>query len=96
MAMFLDIDFVSIEEAPPPDAFTVTFDVIYPGETWCRSSVDLDGAVAARLLCEDLRMVAAAREALLERLTAEVRPTSFHLRLTPEGTAVLAQAQPGH
>ena len=94
MALFTDIDFVTIEEAPPPDAFTVTFDVIYAGETWCRSIVDLDATLAARLLREELAMVAEARNALLEHLALEALPVSCHLRLTPEGTTVLAQARP--
>jgi len=95
MAIFTDIDFVAIEEAQPPDAVTVTFDVIYGEETWCRSLVDLDTTLAARLLREDLQMVEAARNALLERLALEAVPVSFHLRVTPDGTTVLAQARPG-
>ena len=42
VAIFMDIELVSIEEAEPPDAFAVTFDVIYAGETWCRSLVCVD------------------------------------------------------
>ncbi len=42
MAIFMDIEFVSIQEAEPPDAFSVAFDVIYAGETWCRSLVDVE------------------------------------------------------
>ena len=95
MAIFTDIDFVAIEEAEPPDAYTVTFDVIYSGETWCRSQVDLDTGTAARLQREDRAMVAAARDALLELLAAEFLPVSFHLRVTPQGTTIVAQASPG-
>jgi hypothetical protein len=95
MALFMDIELVSVDEEPPPDAYGVVFDVIYSGETWCRSLVRLAPGVAARLDHEDSRMVAEARDALLELLETEVRPVSFDLRLTTEGTVVLARANPG-
>ena len=95
MAIFTDIDFVTIEEAEPPDAYSILFDVIYAGETWCRSRVDLDASMAALLSRENRAMVAAARDALLELLAPQALPVSFHLRVTPEGTTVLAQASPG-
>ena len=94
MAIFTDIEVVAIEEAEPPDAYTVTFDVIYAAETWCRSQIDLDTGAAALLGREDRAMVAAARDALLEILAVELLPVSVHLRVAPEGTMVLAKASP--
>jgi hypothetical protein len=91
----MDIEFVSIREAEPPDAFSVAFDVIYAGETWCRSVVDVDTACAARLGREEQAVVRAAREALLDLLAMEPAPVSFHLWLGPEGLVVLAKARPG-
>ena len=90
----MDIELVSIQEAEPPDAFSVAFDVIYAGETWCRSVVDVDTAGSARLGRDELAIVRAAREALLDLLCQEPAPVSFHLRLGPEGPAVLAKARP--
>ena len=94
MAIFMDIEFVSILEAEPPDAFSVAFDVIYAGETWCRSLVDVDTAAAAQLGHEELAVVRAAREALLDLLAVEAAPVSFHLRLCSDGPEVLAKARP--
>ena len=94
MAIFMDIEFVSIQEAEPPDAFSVTFDVIYGGETWCRSIVDVERAEAIRLGYEEHAVVGAARGALLDLLEPEPGPVSFHLRLEAEGPAVLAKARP--
>jgi hypothetical protein len=95
MAIFIDIDLVSIVEAEPPDAYTVAFDVIYPGETWCRSVVDVEGALAAHLGREKLQVVRAARDALLELLALETVPVSFRLRVQAEGVSILARATPG-
>ena len=95
MAIFIDVELVSIREAEPPDAFAVAFDVIYPGETWCRSQVSVDTATAARLGRDEYAVVRAAREALLDLLAPEPAPVSFHLRLTPEGVTVLARGTPG-
>jgi hypothetical protein len=91
----MDVELVSIVEGEPPDAYSVSFDVIYPGETWCRSMVGVGHAVAAGLGREEYAMIRAARDALLEVLAAEVEPTSFELRLTTDGTTVLARATPG-
>jgi len=95
MAIFMDIEFVSLDEAESPDAFAATFDVIYAGETWCRSVVMVETAMAARLGFEGQAVTGAARDALLELLMAETAPVSFHLRLTPDGTTVLGRATPG-
>jgi hypothetical protein len=95
MAIFMDIELVSIQEAEPPDAFSVAFDVIYAGETWCRSLVDVDAAGAARLGRDEQAVIRAAREALVDLLVLEPAPVSFHLRLGTEGPAVLAKARPG-
>jgi len=91
----MDIELVSIEEAEPPDAFHVSFDVIYSGETWCRSLVTVGGDVATRQGWEERVAVRAARDALLELLALELVPVSFHLRLSDEGCTVLARGMPG-
>jgi hypothetical protein len=91
----MDIELVSIDEAEPPDVFAVTFDVIYAGETWCRSLVRVESAVAARLERDERAVIGAARDALLELLAVEAAPVSFHLRLGTEGSTVLARAAPG-
>jgi hypothetical protein len=95
VAIFMDIELVSIQEAEPPDAFSVAFDVIYAGETWCRSIVDVDTAEAARLARDEHAVVRAAREALLDLLAVEPAPMSFHVRLGAQGPAVVAKARPG-
>ncbi len=95
MAIFMDIELVSIQEAEPPDAFSVAFDVIYAGETWCRSVVDVDSAGAARLGHDEQAVARAAREALLDLLTLEPAPVSFHVRVGTEGVEVLAKGRPG-
>jgi hypothetical protein len=94
MAIFMDIELVSIQEAEPPDAFSVAFDVIYAGETWCRSIVDVDTAEAARLARDEHAVIRAARGALLDLLAAEPAPVSFHVRLGAEGPVMLAKARP--
>ncbi len=88
----MDIELVSIDEAESLGAFTVTFDVIYAGATWCRSEVCVDRAVAARLEWDERAVIGVARDALL---AVEAAPVSFHLRLTNEGCTVLARAAPG-
>ena len=95
MALFMDIELVSVDEEPPPDAYGVVFDVIYSGETWCRSLVRLTSGRRGAARSRESRMVAEARDALLELLETEVRPVSFDMRLTTEGTVVLARANPG-
>jgi hypothetical protein len=95
VAIFMDIELVSIREAESPEAFSVAFDVIYAGETWCRSVVDVDTAGAACLERDEQAVVRAARQALLDLLVAEPAPVSYHLRLGAEGLAVLAKARPG-
>jgi hypothetical protein len=94
VAIFMDIEFVSFDQAEPPDAFAVTFDVIYAGETWCRSVVMVENSTAACLGFEGQAVTCAARDALLELLMAETAPVSFHLRLAPDGTTVLGRATP--
>jgi hypothetical protein len=95
VAIFMDIEFVSILEAEPPDVFSVAFDVIYAGETWCRSVVEVDAGAATRLGGDEQAVVRAARDALLDLLAAEAAPVSFHVRLGGEGVTVLATARPG-
>jgi hypothetical protein len=95
VAIFSDIEFVSIDESSHPDAFVVTFDVIYAGETWCRSTARVDHSMAALLGWERNEVTGAARAALLELLATELVPVSFDLRLTAEGAVVLARGVPG-
>jgi len=96
MAIFMDIELVSIEEAEPPDAFSVAFDVIYAGETWCRSIVEVDAVLAARLERDEYAVMRAAREALLDLLAGESTPVSYQLRLGETGVTMLARGTPGH
>jgi hypothetical protein len=91
----MDIELVSIQEAEPPDAFSVAFDVIYAGETWCRSVVDVDSAGAARLGHDEQAVARTAREALLDLLVLEPAPVSFHVRVGTDGVEVLAKGRPG-
>jgi len=95
MAIFMDVEVVSVEVAEPPDAFSVAFDTIYAGETWCRSMVWVETAVAAGLEGDERAVVGKARDALVDALMKESVPVSFYLRLTTGGTTVLARATPG-
>lgn len=94
MTLFTDIELVGIQEAESPDAYVVVFDVVYGGETWCRSLVRVERAVAARLEREERAVAAVARDALLETLAAELLPVSLELRLASEGCSVLARGIP--
>jgi hypothetical protein len=91
----MDIEFVTIDEAEAPHSFVVAFDVIYAGETWCRSVVWVERALAIRLGSDEQAIVRAARDALLELLTLEAAPVSFELRLGIVGTTVVARGKPG-
>jgi hypothetical protein len=73
----------------------VAFDVIYSGETWCRSLVMVETATAARLEHDERAVVRAARDTLLELLSLEPAPVSFHLRLRADGVTLLARGRPG-
>jgi hypothetical protein len=95
VTIFMDVELVCIDDAEPPDAFEVVFDVIYAGETWCRSLVCVDATMAARLERDEQSVIGATRDALLELLTVEAAPVSLHLRLTSEGTTILARGTPG-
>lgn len=95
MTEFLDIELVSVVEAEFPEAFSVAFDVIYPGETWCRSVIDVGHDVAGRMAFEERAAVSAARDALLELLVLETGPVSFRLRLSVEGTTIVDKGRPG-
>lgn len=95
MTIFSDIELVTVEEAEPPDTCVVVFDVVYAGETWCRSMVTVDTVVAARLSHEEPDVVRAARDALLGVLELEPGPVALHLRLSAEGVSVLARGKPG-
>ncbi len=91
----MDIELVAVERAVYPDGFAVTFDVIYAGETWCRSVVEVDSVVTARLGADEWAVTGAARDALLGLLDVETAPVSFHLRLQSEGAVVMARGRPG-
>jgi hypothetical protein len=95
MTIFMDVELVSIVDGEAADAYTVTFDVIYAGETWCRSMVGVDAAVAARLDRDEYAIIRAARDALLELIAAEAGPVSLQLQLAIDGTAIIARAAPG-
>jgi hypothetical protein len=95
MTIFMDIELVAVQEADFPDAYTVTFDVIYAGETWCRSMVEVEGSLSTRLAHDDRAVVAAARDGLLQLLVLEAAPVSFHLRLGVDGPTVIARGTPG-
>jgi hypothetical protein len=91
----MDVEFVSLQEAEPPDAYAVAFDVIYAGETWCRSLVGVDTAAAARVGRDEYAVIRAARGALLDQLGTEAVPVSLHLRLGVDGVTLLARGRPG-
>ncbi len=95
VAIFMDMEFVAIDEAEFPDAFAVVFDAIYAGETWCRSLVWVDAQMAALLDRDERAVISAARNALLESLAAETVPVSFQLRLGVDGATVIARGTPG-
>jgi hypothetical protein len=90
----MDIELVSIEEADAPDAFRVLFDVIYAGETWCRSLVCIGSDLSAQLGREEPVLIRTARDALLELLVVESVPVSFQLRLSAAGCTVVARGNP--
>jgi hypothetical protein len=95
LAIFMDIEFVAVDEADYPDAFVVVFDAIYAGETWCRSLVWVDADMAALLDRDERAVISAARNTLLERLAVEPGPVSFELRLSQVGSTVIARGTPG-
>lgn len=95
MAIFMDVELVAIDEAEFPDAFTVAFDVIYAGETWCRSLVWVTADLSARLNGDERAVAGAARDALLNLLAVEVAPVSYELRLGSGGPTVLGRGIPG-
>lgn len=91
----MDIELVGIDEAEYPDAFAVVFDVIYAGETWCRSLVWVNADLATELGMDEQAVIGAARDALLDLLAVETVPVSLQLRLGRGGPAVLARGTPG-
>ncbi len=91
MTWIVDIELVAVEQAQPPDRFLVTFDVVYPGETWCRSLVYVAGSVVA----EEQDPVSVARDALVPFLETEGQPVSLELRLTTTGPVVLGRRLAG-
>lgn len=102
MAQIVDVELVGLEEGEGQDAFLVTFDVIYPGETWCRSLVRVTPQAASSLEtvtaeappAAEHRVIARARDCLLSLLELESGPSSAEIRLTGEGLVVLALGRP--
>jgi hypothetical protein len=95
LTIFMDIEFVALVEAEAPDAFEATFDVIYAGETWCRSVVRIETGVAAHFQSDERAISGVARNALLELLATEAVPVSLDLRLGLDGITLLNRATPG-
>jgi hypothetical protein len=95
VAIFMDIEFVAIDEAEYPDAFAVVFDVIYAGETWCRSLVWVGSDAAAAADRDERAVISAARNALLDALASESVPVSLQLRVGLDGSVVVARGTPG-
>jgi hypothetical protein len=87
----VDIEIVAVEEGVPPGGATVVFDVIYPGETWCRSVVSIvsDG------LGPTEEVVASARDALLLELQKESQPVALELLVSAVGAVVQGRRLPG-
>ncbi len=92
MTWIVDIELVGIDAAEPPDALMVTLDVIFPGETWCRSVVFVPPEEARAGRNEIIRR---ARDALVAIIESEGEPVSVELRLSPAGADVLAIGRPG-
>lgn len=92
MTWIVDIELVDVDVAEPPDSLVVTFDAIYPGETWCRSVVFVAPEVARAGEDEVIR---AARDALVGVIEAAGEPVSAELRLSSQGPHVLALGRPG-
>ena len=95
MAIFMDIELVGIDEAEYPDAYAVVFDVIYAGETWCRSLVWVDAGLATQFDRDEHAVIGAARNALLDLLAVETVPVSLQVRLGSAGSEVVARGTPG-
>jgi hypothetical protein len=87
LAWIVDVELVEAAPGPYPDVLKLTFDVIYPGETWCRCLVRL---TAGMDWGTDDEVVARGRDALLGLLALEPGPAAADIRLTPEGLVVLA------
>lgn len=92
MTWIVDIELVGVDVAEPPDALTVTLDVIFPGETWCRSVVFVAPEEARTDRDEIIR---SARDALVAVIESEGEPVSVELRLSPRGADVIAIGRPG-
>jgi hypothetical protein len=95
VAIFMDVELVGIDDAEYPDAFTVVFDAIYAGETWCRSLVWVEADFASHLARDEHAIINAARDALVDLLAAETVPVSLQLRLGSGGSVLLARGTPG-
>jgi hypothetical protein len=91
VAWIVDVELVEVTAGRPPDLWQVVFDVIYPGETWCRSIVRLTMDFVEE---GELELVGRARDALVAVLERQSGPVSTDIRVTPAGTAVLRLGRP--
>jgi hypothetical protein len=91
MTWIVDIEALGLEEAEHPDTLSVAFDVIYPGEVWCRSVVYV--APDAAQGSED-QIIGRARDALLEVVQRESLPVSVEIRVSAAGTTLLEIGHP--
>jgi hypothetical protein len=91
VAWIVDVELVEVAPGELPDVWTIVFDVIYPGETWCRSLVRLSPASSQG---NELELVGRARDALLAILELQAGPASADIRVAPEGTTVLRLGSP--
>ena len=91
MTWIVDIEALGLEEAEFPDQLSVAFDVIYPGEVWCRSVVYV--APDAAFGSED-EIIGRARDALLAVLERDALPVAVELRLSSAGTALMDIGHP--
>lgn len=91
MSLIVDMYVFGFEQASPPDAWNIAFDVIYPEETWCRSLVRVAAEVASG---SEQEITSWARDCLLALLEEEGEPASADIRLTSRGVELLALGYP--
>ncbi|NLT35617.1 MAG: hypothetical protein GXX83_06940 [Gaiellales bacterium] len=103
MGSIMDIEVVDAAYVATAEAWLVVFDVIYPGETWCRSEVWLQPD-AVRPVAEgggdpggpgSPPLISLARDHLLGHLEAEGAPVSLVVDVTSSGSSVRDRARPG-
>lgn len=92
MTWIVDIEPLGVLEAEPPDALEIAFDVIFPGETWCRCVVLVGRDFSYR---SEHELVSTARDEVVRVIEREGRPVAVRLRLCSSGVEVQAVAAPG-